>query len=515
MKNFWIKYEKLLSGLLLLVVIVLYLYQIQFSTPNLVGNDGYYHIKMAEIMRLEGLKPAFPWLPLTILNPAEFSDHHFLFHVLMIPFTFGDLIIGAKWASIVFAAAAFISIWWLFRGQHIPFAGLWTLGLLAVSEAFIYRMSMPRTQSLSLAFLVLGLHLLLKRKYIYLFPLSFFFVWLYDAFPLMIILSIVYMISVWMMEGKLKIQPLLFVLAGVTFGLLINPYFPDNIIFGARHLIPKLLGEADVRVGNEWYPYETTQLLSNSLLGLLAFLSGVMALGLNNKRMDTRTATALFLAIFFGLMLFQSRRFIEYFPPFALIFSAMAWAPVLNNPWQKFREQVIRSENGRFFWVGSFKEIEKRSWLPGIALIAILIFGIWSTAQAAQENLADSKPAGLYSQASNWLIGNTPQRTRIFQSDWDDFPKLFFHNTWNTYLIGLDPTYLEIKDPALFDTWIDITQGEVELPSQQIIDEFAAQYILTDLAHKKFINRVGEDPAIVEVYRDEEAIIYWIDISAR
>jgi hypothetical protein len=107
MKNFWIKYEKLLSGLLLLVVIVLYLYQIQFSTPNLVGNDGYYHIKMAEIMRLDGLKPAFPWLPLTILNPAEFSDHHFLFHVLMIPFTFGNLIIGAKWASIIFAAAAF------------------------------------------------------------------------------------------------------------------------------------------------------------------------------------------------------------------------------------------------------------------------------------------------------------------------------------------------------------------------------------------------------------------------
>lgn len=515
MKNFWIKYEQLFSGLLILVVIVLYLYLIQFSTPNLVGNDGYYHIKMAEIMRLEGLKPAFPWLPLTILNPAEFSDHHFLFHVLMIPFTLGDLVTGAKWASIVFAAAAFISIWWLFRCQHIPFAGLWTLGLLAVSEAFIYRMSMPRTQSLSLAFLVLGLHLLLKRKYIYLLPLSFFFVWLYDAFPLMIVLAIVYMISLWMMEGKLQFQPLIIVLAGVTFGLLINPYFPDNIIFGARHLIPKLLGEADVRVGNEWYPYETTQLLSNSLLGMLAFMSGVLALGLSNQRMDTRTATSLFMGIFFGFMLFQSRRFIEYFPPFALIFAAMAWAPIIKNPWQKYRNRLIHAGNEAILVAQSFKDQITSSWLPGIALVLILSFGIWNTGKAARESLANTKPAGLYSQASIWLIENTPRGTRIFQSDWDDFPRLFFYNTWSTYLIGLDPTYLEIKDPALFASWLAITRGEVEMPSQQIINGFAAEYILTDLSHEKFIDRVGQDPAIVEVYRDEEAIIYRINVSAR
>ena len=48
--------------------------------PDLPDNDGFYHIKMAYLMRTEGLKPTFPWLPLTILNPAEFADHHFLYH---------------------------------------------------------------------------------------------------------------------------------------------------------------------------------------------------------------------------------------------------------------------------------------------------------------------------------------------------------------------------------------------------------------------------------------------------
>jgi hypothetical protein len=47
---------------------------IQFSTPDMPDNDGFYHIKLAQIMRTEGLKPPFPWLPLSILNPQEYRD---------------------------------------------------------------------------------------------------------------------------------------------------------------------------------------------------------------------------------------------------------------------------------------------------------------------------------------------------------------------------------------------------------------------------------------------------------
>ena len=45
---------------------------VQFSTPDLPDNDGFYHIKLASLMRTEGLKPDFPWLPLSILNENEF-----------------------------------------------------------------------------------------------------------------------------------------------------------------------------------------------------------------------------------------------------------------------------------------------------------------------------------------------------------------------------------------------------------------------------------------------------------
>ena len=115
-------------------------------------NDGYYHIKMAYLMRTEGLEAPFPWLPLTILNPREFYDHHFLFHVALIPFTFRNIVLVQKlpvWSLQDWLLLQYHS---LFGTRKLPISSLWSIGLLAVSEAFIYRMSITRAQSLSLTF---------------------------------------------------------------------------------------------------------------------------------------------------------------------------------------------------------------------------------------------------------------------------------------------------------------------------------------------------------------------------
>lgn len=502
------KYQKLFTGTALLAVFIFALYIVQFSTPNLVGTDGFFHIKFASLMRMEGLKPDFPWLPLTILNPEDFSDHHFLFHVLLIPFTFGDLILGAKWASVIFASLTFLSIWWLLRNQNIPFSGLWALGLLAISEAFLYRMNMPRAQSLSLGILALGLNFLLLRKYKYLLPISFVYVWLYDAFPLIVVLTFMFIAAVWVNERKLELSPLYFVLIGVLLGLVINPYFPHNVIFLVRHLLPKVSELNAVRVGNEWYPYDTSQLLENSPFALIIFFSGVIALGFRDQGMDVRTATTLFMTIFFGIMLFQSRRFIEYFPPFALIFSSMAWTPLIINWIRKSDGSIeVYERQGSSLSILQFMSTNKFWIAPGIITI-ILISSIWYTAVDAQASLEDTKPAERYSQASSWLVKNTPNKARIFQTDWDDFPRLFFYNTWNTYLIGLDPTYLQLKDPELFELWVEITRGREKDPSIPIYERFAAEYVMTDLAHDRFIDQANVDAGMEELYRDEEAIIY-------
>lgn len=502
--------SKLILGLILFGVFLVSLYLIQFSTPNLAGNDGYYHIRFAQMMRFEGLKPDFSWLPLTILSSGEFYDHHFLFHVALIPFTYGDLIVGAKWASIFFASLTFLSVWWLLRGQQLPYAALWALGLLVISEAFLYRMIMPRAQSLSLAILVLGLHFLLQKKYRYLLPLSFIYVWMYDGFPMILILVGVYLVSTWMIERKFNLVPLYYVVGGIFLGLLVNPYFPHNVIFSVRHTLPKLINATSVRVGNEWYPYDTGQLLENSFLALVIFMSGVVALGMRSRRMDTRTATALFMAIVTGLLLFQARRFIEYFPPFVLIFAAFAWTQLISE-WESNRSNrqrtEIRSVDSK---LSSRLRGALRIWLPIGAVGIIMLVGMWSTVQEAQASMKKSKPADRYAQASSWLHQNTPEGARVFQTDWDDFPRLFFYNTWNSYLIGLDPTYLQLKDKELYELWVDITKGKVEGSARLIYERFAAEYVFTDLAHDDFIDKADGDENLTEVFRDEEAIIYRI-----
>ena len=496
-----------LTGFVLFGVFFAWMTQIQFASPDLVGTDGYYHIRFAEIMRREGFRPDFPWLPLTILNPREFYDHHFLYHVALIPFTLGDLIQGGKWASVLFASLAFTSIYGLLRSQRIPYAGLWALGLLAVSGAFLYRMSMVRAQSLSLAVLVLGLFLMFGRRYKWLVPLSFLYVWLYDAFPLMIVAAAVHVFSVWIVEKKLDLRPVLYSGVGVGLGMLINPYFPDNVVFVLRHILPKLTETTSVRVGNEWYPYDTGQLLENSPFALVAFAAGIVGLGLKERRMDVQTATVMFLSLIFGLMLFQSRRFIEYFPAFALIFAAFAWRSLLSP----VAGDAAGNDkgNGRSWSSLSFTRT-LHNWLPALILAALMVPGFIVTSWNARESIQASKPSGIYSAAANWLAENTPVRSRVFQTDWDDFTRLFYYNTHNTYLVGLDPTYLSLYDEHLYEQWVEITQGDVDQPSEVIAGAFGAEFIFSDLDHTDFIRQAELDSKIRTVYRDEEAVIFRI-----
>ena len=195
----------------------------QFATPDMPDNDGFYHIKLAYLMRTEGLKPDFPWLPYSILNQDEFYDHHFLFHVALIPFTLGDLRIGAKWAAVVFASLSFLSIWYLFYRQRVPLGWLWALALLGISDAFLYRMSITRAQSLSLGVLALGLTWIFEGKHRHLAVLAFFYVWMYDAFPLLPALAVLHLVMIVLLERRLEYRPLLFISAGIILGMLINP----------------------------------------------------------------------------------------------------------------------------------------------------------------------------------------------------------------------------------------------------------------------------------------------------
>lgn len=478
-------------GIVLFWLLAIFFAYVQFGTPALADNDGYYHMRMGQLIREEGLRPAFPWLPYSILNNQAFYDHHLLYHVYLALFV-GDgspqaMINGAKIASVIMPALAGVALWRLLRAQEVPWAWFWSLGICALSQAFLYRMSIPRAQSASLVVLILALHWLLTQRHWWLLPLGFFYVWLYNAFPLVIALAGVYALATLLCERRIAWEAVAAPSIGIALGLLINPYFPENISFIIHHLAPKI-GQPETSVGSEWYPYNTWTLVTNSGIALGVWMFGIFALVWQNQRIDRQQLSAFLLSIFFGFLLLKARRFIEYFPAFALIFCALAWAPILKQ-WSTTSSQR--------FW-------------GALIAVGLLAPALGSSLAEARRVMADSPPATRYAHASLWLSQHTPPGSLVFQTDWDDFPRLFFYNSSNHYLIGLDPTYMQRYDAALYDQWVAITRGKTKTPSALILSRFHSNYIISDLYHTEFLREASNDPELKEVYRDSDAVIFAI-----
>src|SRR5713226_56181 len=235
----WIKSEAAVRAADLLagaIAIALIFWWLQYSTNAICCGDydGYYHIKWARLlwdnMRAGHISPAFTWLPLTTLNSHNYADHHWLFHVLLIPFTwFRDMQTGAKVAAILFATLAVFSCYWLVVRYEIRYRLIWLLALLACSAPFLYRMNMTKAPPFAITFLVIGIYLLFEKKYWPLLPLAFVFALTYDMFVLLILTAAIWTVVVGWAEERLEWRPIVWVLLGTAAGLVINPYFPHNL----------------------------------------------------------------------------------------------------------------------------------------------------------------------------------------------------------------------------------------------------------------------------------------------
>ena len=164
-----------------LVFAALVLAGLQFTTPNLIGNDSYFHIRYAQVIRAAGVRgfpPAFPWLPLTILAPDRYADHHMLFHLWLVPFTLGDLRVGGKLAGVAGAVAFVAMFLWVLRRHGVALLGTATLALLASSADLLFRLNMTRVQALSLVCLLAGFHCALRERLLALAAVGCVYAWL-------------------------------------------------------------------------------------------------------------------------------------------------------------------------------------------------------------------------------------------------------------------------------------------------------------------------------------------------
>jgi hypothetical protein len=188
-------------------------------------------------------------------------------------------------------------------------------------------------------------------------------------------------------------------------------------------------------------------------------------------------------------MLFQSRRFIEYFPPFVLLFAALS----IDTWLAENKHTKIFGEAGPVL---------------GVVLILGMLLFAGLTLGNTSKDLKTSLPNSLFQNAAAWLTSHTPEGTLVFHSDWDEFPRLFFYNTHNRYITGLDPTYLVLADEELADLWEALVAGNIADPGEVIRGRYGANYILSDSEHILFIERCFDDPNLILVYQDQEALIF-------
>jgi asparagine N-glycosylation enzyme membrane subunit Stt3 len=466
---------------------------IQFAGPNIVDYDGYYHIKTAYLIREQGVPLDFPWLKFTILDEAHYTDHHMLLHVFQMPFTFiGDLRLAAKWSPIALAALAFTIFYLLLRRYEVGYPLLWLTVLFASSSPFLYRMSMARGQSLSLALQLIAFHLIMKRSYKWLAAVTIIFVWSYNAFPLLVPLALFGVVTHFLSEKKIEYKIALAVGLGIIVGHVVNPYFPNNVLFIWDHIIPKMFAtEYQIGVGTEWYPFSSWTLITTSLVAILCYAGGILLTDRAEWKQDKPRLFWFLVSTMYLVLTFKSRRFVEYFPPAVVMFLAFASRERLKNlEWTLAAGKRARAA-------------------ASILVIAVVCFATYSTIQAARRDVASEPASTQYKGGAEWLAANTPAGSTVFHTDWDDFPKLFFYNTHNTYVVGLDPDFMRLKNAQLYYKYEDMTQGRVLQDMEDVIlREFGCEYVFTDNEHRDFLKVANQSPRMQKVFSDRHTTVY-------
>jgi hypothetical protein len=493
--------------------------------------DGYYHIRWSSLLwesfKSGGWLPEFKWLPLTVLNPQDYNDHHFLFHLLQIPFLwFFEPVTAAKVATVFYASLAIFSVYWLMFYYRVNYLLVWLAALLTCANPFFYRMNMAKAPPLTIILTVIGIYLLFERKYVWLLPLMFLFVWTYSLFPLLFIAAVIWAAIIGWNERKFEWKPLAYTGGGMILGNIINPYFPSNLTLFWEHLVTKVKVGSDfvVSVGGEWYPYSGQDLLTHFPIALGAMLIGyILFMPKNGKLPEKATFFLVFVTILLASQ-FRSKRFAEYFPPFAILFAAFSWQAFLVRDVLQLPEEFKKDIEPYLDKKKSERDELYDKIKNGIAavigvLLVILMFcnlrgvhidwwGFTFNQRGVIEDIRENEPHDRYRRAAEWMLANVPEDEIIFNCNWDDFPKLFYFDTKHRYVYGLDPNYLYSQNPELSKLVGDITGGKIDDPGPVIREKFGARYVFSDAKENTdFLAKALESGWFEMAYEDDEAYI--------
>lgn len=432
---------------------------LQLYYPGLIGVDGYYHLRLSQLIPSSGFWVDVSWLPFTVLGD-EGTDHHWLWHLLLVPFAFLSDDVALDVAVIFTTAIVPVILNVFYRKLGVPYAPLFAILSIAASTLMPGRLMMLRAQNLSLIYVIAFFYTLVKRKNVFQFIIAFLFMQSYHGAIILVPLTGMYFALRAILHREIDWRVGLPVASGLLLGLLINPWFPVNIDYFLFHTLFKTAALTPGLVGQEWQSVPAILVLIQSLPAHLFLLAGLLFWVLmcrksenaNLAKIKIDTALSLVLTLLFLALYFFAWRFAEYYVPFALLSTGL----------------LVRD---------SWPEVERlRTSIVSIIAAFSLCFGMWfgwlGVANTVKTHAED------YSEISEYLENNADQGEILFNSDWSDFVRVFWHTQRIGMVNGLDGHFLAYGDPIRFQQWYTLISLEFDVPttlSPQQVSEIVRQ----------------------------------------
>jgi len=466
---------------------------LRLSNPTVPDPDTFYHFRHAALYAQKGLSmSAFPWLAYSIVSRFA-SDIGYGFHVVLIPFTLlSDPVLGLKLAAVFETAVIMILFYYVMRRHAIPYAFIWPFMLIFFSAPIVYTVLQTRPQTLTMGFSALLLSFLLTGGPWGVFLSSFLisFVHLNIVIIVPVIVGVVGLVK-GLSERRWEWRLWLMALAGVIVGWLLRP----NPLGSARVEYVQLLVHEVVRqqkipllFGREWEPVSMAALGAFSYFILAwvilttIFLIVVIA---RRQYLPTKDRTFLWCSlalamVFFAATVVVTKRTTPLWATFSVMFVAKAFTCILN-PLDR-REKQFLKEDARL--------------IIAFAIAAIFVAMIWDgvNQHVVQKRWLSIDPYRMKASA-DWLKSHGRSGDIVFNVNWDVFPDLFFWDTDQRYVSGLDPVFLFAYDQGLYwkahhlqtgeatdHTWATVTPeiGRQEDTYTVLQRDFKASYVVLD-----------------------------------
>lgn len=396
-----------------------------FGFSGVPDADIFYHFAIAKLYLKEGFVSKLPWPELAI-QFQEFTDFHFLFHILQIPFVLlpFEETISIKLFILVSISTLLYTIqrYLLSKSPNISPYFIVTFFILG-SILFTGRMLFGRGNLLFFCLYFLCLHLWNPKNVYKILVISFVSVWTYSGFPYLLLTAI--FISL-LDSKKENLKILSYVTTGMILGMIFHPSFPFQFKGYFIELVLQTMPPKGIEPIAEWLPPTKEILILGFIttfpLLLLCFRNGI------HSKFEPTSIVFLFLGIT------------------NLIF-ASASLRVFEISWLMF-----------FVFIFLNLKINIRYQLFISLLVFVIQIPIAYDKMGQQFKSSETK----YGQiVTDWVRFNIPKGEKIFLS-WADYPYFTFKIPDYHFLFGLNPLYAWSYDQKSYFTQKAFFEGNLQ-----------------------------------------------------